>query len=181
MPNRSSCDCSSPGSRLRSASNTRSRPMTVSPWTFFRSLLTVSAMPDPIHSSAGSRVMLANVITAIEFSGATAATICPLPLPLRRATPEPCRSRLFDARPHALQVVVEIARRLVAQVRVLLERLSDDALDLRRHGIVQARERGRRLMEQGVHDLAERLALERQPRRRASRRARRRREKRSDR
>jgi hypothetical protein len=63
-------------SRFRSASNTRSRPMTVSPCTFFRSALTVSAMPDPIHSSAGSRVMLVNVTTAIELSGAWAAA-CP--------------------------------------------------------------------------------------------------------
>ncbi len=33
---------------------------------FFRSELTVSAMPVPIQSSAGSRVMLAKVITATQ-------------------------------------------------------------------------------------------------------------------
>ena len=76
--------------RLRSASNTRSRPMTDSPGTFFRSALTVSAMPDPIHSSAGSRVMFANVTTAIEFSGAAAGGCRWLPEPLRIV--EPCRS-----------------------------------------------------------------------------------------
>ena len=54
--------------RLRSASKTRARPITVRPWMFFRSELTVSAMPVPIQSSAGSRVMLANVITATELS-----------------------------------------------------------------------------------------------------------------
>ena len=42
--------------------------MIVRPWMFLRSELTVSAMPVPIQSSAGSRVMFANVITATEFS-----------------------------------------------------------------------------------------------------------------
>ena len=55
-----------PEDRLRSASKTRARPMIVRPWMFFRSELTVSAMPVPIQSSAGSRVMLANVMTATE-------------------------------------------------------------------------------------------------------------------
>ena len=45
----------------------RSRPMTVRPWMFFRSALTVSAMPLPIHSSTGSRVMFVKVITAMPL------------------------------------------------------------------------------------------------------------------
>ena len=35
---------------------------------FLRSELTVSAIPEPIQSSAGSRVMFANVMTATERS-----------------------------------------------------------------------------------------------------------------
>ena len=34
-----------------------------------RSAVTVSAIPEPIQSSVGSRVMLANGITATEFVG----------------------------------------------------------------------------------------------------------------
>ena len=59
--------------RFRSASYTRARPMIVIPWMFFRSELTVSAMPVPIQSSTGSRVMFANVITATEWSTGPAA------------------------------------------------------------------------------------------------------------
>ena len=58
--------------RFRSASNTRARPMIVIPWMFFRSELTVSAMPVPIQSSTASRVMFANVMTATEWSTAPA-------------------------------------------------------------------------------------------------------------
>ena len=64
--------------------------MTDRPCTFFKSALTVSAMPDPIHSSAGSRVMFVNVTTAIEFSGAEAGGCRWLPEPLRIVVP--CRS-----------------------------------------------------------------------------------------
>jgi hypothetical protein len=49
--------------------------MMVRPWMFFRSELTVSAIPVPIQSSAGSRVMFANVITATEFSTWPAAPV----------------------------------------------------------------------------------------------------------
>ena len=54
--------------RFRNASNTRARPMIVIPWMFFRSEVTVSAMPVPIQSSTASRVMFANVMTATEWS-----------------------------------------------------------------------------------------------------------------
>ena len=54
--------------KFLSASKTRARPITVRPWMFFKSELTVSAMPVPIQSSVASRVMLTNVMTATELS-----------------------------------------------------------------------------------------------------------------
>ena len=89
IANRSSCADSCDASRLRSASYTRSRPITVMPGTFFRSAVTVSAMPEPIHSSTGSRVMLANVMTAMEFSGGAARPRLPL---LREPDPDSGRT-----------------------------------------------------------------------------------------
>ena len=47
------------------ASCTCVRPMMVTPRTPRRSAVTVSAMPEPIQSSTGSRVVLPKVITAI--------------------------------------------------------------------------------------------------------------------
>ena len=99
--------------RFRSASNTRARPITVSPWTFFKSELTVSAMPVPIQSSVGSRVMFANVITATELS--TRAGAAAEIRDDRRGVTSRCA--LSD-----LQVVVDLARRLVTEFGRLLER-----------------------------------------------------------
>ena len=42
--------------------------MTVMPFRFFKSAVTVSAIPEPIHSSAGSRVMFTKVVTATARS-----------------------------------------------------------------------------------------------------------------
>ena len=59
---------------------------------FLRSELTVSAMPVPIQSSAGSRVMLANVITATDRS------IAWLPAPaLTRLVLDRCESSSSSA------------------------------------------------------------------------------------
>ena len=126
--------------------------MTVSPWTFFRSELTVSAMPVPIQSSAGSRVMLAKVITATELS-------------TRRRTAAAMRERPartgVELGGDPLQVVVDIARRLVAELRGLLERAGDDRVERRRHGADESRHRRRVLVEDAVDDLGRRRAVKR--------------------
>ncbi len=66
--------CAEPAS-VRVASSTCARPITVMPFTFWRSAVTVSAMPDPIHSSAGSPRRFAKVRTATPRSGRVAGAI----------------------------------------------------------------------------------------------------------
>ena len=99
---------------------------------FFRSAVTVSAMPEPIQSSAGSRVMFENVMTATALSSAVRQ--------LRRRRREPPGSPVADApaaagraapaaaargaavvgssrlRARCVQVDVQLARRLIAEV-----------------------------------------------------------------
>ena len=66
--------------KLLSMPTVRSRPMTDNPLTFFKSPVTVSAMPEPIHSSSGDFVMLTKFITAIAFlsTGAGSAEMLPV-------------------------------------------------------------------------------------------------------
>ena len=94
---------------------------------FFRSELTVSAMPVPIQSSAGSRVMLANVITATERSIAWPPA-APAAHPARLG-----RAERVELARDLLQVVLQIARRLIAERRRLLERARDDGVERCRH------------------------------------------------
>ena len=80
--------------RCRTASKMRSRPMTVTPSMFLRSEVTVSAMPTPIQSSAASRVMFTNVMTATERSIADAvwaaiAVAAPLALTVNTRSSSP--------------------------------------------------------------------------------------------
>ncbi len=93
---------------------------------FLRSELTVSAMPVPIQSSAGSRVMLANVITATERSIAGGGAPPVMRLVLGRGAASSSRGDLA-------QVDLHVARRLIAERRRLLERPRDDRVEGRRH------------------------------------------------
>src|SRR6516162_1714909 len=66
----------------------------------------------------------------------------------------------------ALQVREDVRRMLVAKVSVLLQRLTDDSLQLRRHSRIQTEGRGRRQAQGGVKDRRRARARKRLPPRR---------------
>ena len=126
---------------------------------FFRSELTVSAMPVPIQSSAASRVMLAKVITATERSIAEAcwlAIATAARLVLTRNDSSSALGQLAQVLPH-------VARRLVAEGRRLLQRARHDRVERLRHHGIQRRRRRRRLVQDLVDDLGRRRPGKRHP------------------
>ena len=62
-----------------------------------------------------------------------------------------------------VQVDVELARRLIAERRILGQRLEHDRVEALRDRVVEPRERRRIAVEDAIGDVGRRLALERQP------------------
>src|SRR5262245_19204044 len=120
---------------------------------FFKSELTVSAMPLPIQSSAGSRVMLTNVITATERS-MPGCVEC-RPAATRLVVPRGALAR------HIAQVALHVPRRLVTEGRRLLERAGDDGVKRSRDHVGESRRRRRDLVKNAIDDLGRGTANER--------------------
>ncbi len=139
-----------------------------------------------VSSNTGSPVLLAKsaITTAsrsvnargrLEYTStpaiATAATAAPVAAvfqPTRRAAGGAARGRHRHARrfarpPQPLEIAAQIGRRLIPEVAILLERLRDDPIELRRHRRVHAR---------GRRGLARQQRLERRDRRGAGERQR---------
>ena len=159
------------------ASWTWVRPMIVTPRTPRRSAVTVSAMPDPIQSSTGSRVVLPKVITAMAGGSSAARSH-------GRRDVAPDGARRIDRlavgsssqRVDGVQVDVELARRLVAERRILGQRLQHDRVEALRHRVVEAGQRRRIGVQDAIGDVGRgarpRTAAGRSASRRARRRAR---------
>jgi hypothetical protein len=120
-------------------------------------------MPDPIQSSAGSRVVLPNVITAIAGGSSGRASA----VGATKAPDAIRRDRLAvgssSQRSDRVQVDVELARRLVAERRILGQRLEHDRVEALGDRVVETRERRRIAVEDAIGDVGGGLALERQP------------------
>ena len=146
----------------RWTSNICSRGMALSPCTLAKSMVNDSAMPWPIHSSAGLPVRLAKVSTATVR-----------PLRRRRGGPKPTGGMAGDDRiairagggqqPLAgvVQVDVDLAGRLVAECRVLGQRLAHHRVHVGRHRVVEAGQRLGLLGEDAVGGVGHRRRLER--------------------